>query len=122
MPLRGNLFLQRVFNIFSQIEEAKFQAFTSSNCIANVHYLLKKKESDLKARQFIKVIIAHVGVIGISYDDVQRALDSEFKDFEDALQFYSALRHGCQAIITRNGKDYTQATIDVYSPHEFLTL
>ncbi len=108
--------------VLTLVEENDLQGYTSSNCIANIHYLLRKKDGDKSARDFIKVIIEYVKIIGIEHEHVLPALDSDFKDFEDSLQFYSALRNGCQAIITRNGKDYQQTTIDVYSPSEFLQL
>lgn len=115
-------FASNSISVLKLIERNNIQACTSSNCIANVHYILRRQVGDACARKVIKELIQHIDVISVEFQDVRLALDSEFKDFEDALQFYSALRHGCQAIITRNGKDYTQATIDVYSPHEFLTL
>ncbi len=108
--------------VLAHIENHNIVACTSSNCIANVHYILRKHFGDGKAREIIKGLIYHVEVIAVEHQDIRLALDSDFKDFEDSLQFYSALRNGCQAIITRNGKDYQQATIDVYSPSEFLQL
>lgn len=104
------------------IEHGYLKAYTSSNCIANIHYILRKQYGDKATRQFIRDIIKNVNVIGIQYEDVVKALDSNFKDFEDSLQFHSALRNDCEAIITRNGRDYQHATVDVYSPTDFLNL
>ena len=53
---------------------------------------------------------------------IDKAIASEFKDFEDAMQYYSALREGADAIITRNIVDFTSAKIDVYEPQEFLDM
>ena len=50
------------------------------------------------------------------------ALSSSFKDFEDALQYYSALSENCDIIITRNKKDFAQSTIQVLEPQEFLNM
>ncbi len=108
--------------VLAHVENHTIVACTSSNCIANVHYILRKHFGDSKAREIIKGLIYYVEVIAVEHQDIRLALDSDFKDFEDSLQFYSALRNGCQAIITRNAKDYQQATIDVYSPSEFLQL
>ena len=50
------------------------------------------------------------------------ALNSKFKDKEDALQYYTALYHGADYFITRNTKDYKHKTIalPVFSPQEFM--
>ena len=47
-------------------------------------------------------------------------LDSNWKDYEDATQFRSALDEQADCIITRNKKDYTNSSIEVLTPPEFL--
>ncbi|HFB61523.1 MAG TPA: PIN domain nuclease, partial [Bacteroidetes bacterium] len=47
-------------------------------------------------------------------------LNSDFSDFEDALQYFSALRAECDIIITRNAKDFKKSRIAVMTPDEFL--
>jgi len=54
---------------------------------------------------------------------VETALNSEFKDFEDALQNFAAINNGeIELIITRNLKDYARSTIGVLSPESFVKL
>ena len=48
------------------------------------------------------------------------ALKSPFKDFEDAMQYFSAVSEGCDVIITRNKKDFAESKIQVLEPQEFL--
>ena len=50
------------------------------------------------------------------------ALSSSFKDFEDAIQSYSALENGIKVLITRNLKDYTQSDLTVFTAEEFLKI
>jgi predicted nucleic acid-binding protein len=47
-------------------------------------------------------------------------LNSDFKDFEDAVQYYSAIKAGCKVIITRNGKDFKKSTIPIMTANEYL--
>ena len=80
------------------------------------HQLL---DSELKLllrnfRQLSKVSVADERVV----DD---ALASSFSDYEDALQYYSALTRNVDVIITRNTRDFVHATIPVLTPDEFLT-
>ena len=51
---------------------------------------------------------------------IEKGLNSEFHDFEDSLQYFSALRTECDIIITRNGKDFKKSQIPVMIPDEFL--
>jgi len=48
------------------------------------------------------------------------SLDSDFKDFEDAIQYYCALESDLRLIITRNQKDFKLSTIPVLSAKEYL--
>jgi hypothetical protein len=50
------------------------------------------------------------------------ALASEFTDLEDGIQHFAALEARCDCIVTRNGADYTKASIPVYAPKEFMAL
>ena len=59
-------------------------------------------------------------ITSIGADTVTKALYSPFKDFEDALQFNSALEAGAEIIITRNKKDFTQSSLPVLTPTEYL--
>lgn len=62
-----------------------------------------------------------VEIIGTTKHEVVKALESNFKDFEDAIQYSSALTiNDLGAIITRNVKDYRPAKIAVMKPSEFL--
>ena len=51
---------------------------------------------------------------------VDDSLASQFKDFEDAMQYYTALKAKADAIITRNGKDFTASKLPVMTATEYL--
>ena len=53
---------------------------------------------------------------------INEAIASRFSDFEDAMQYYSAIREGADAIITRNSSDFDAAQIEVYEPIQFLDM
>ena len=51
---------------------------------------------------------------------VDDSLASQFKDFEDAMQYYTAVRAKADIIITRNGKDFANSKIPVMTAGEYL--
>ena len=53
---------------------------------------------------------------------VMEALNSDFTDFEDALQNFSLKNTDIQTIITRNIKDYKNSEFNVLTPSEFLEI
>lgn len=58
----------------------------------------------------------------VDQSTIDAALHSEFKDFEDALQYFSARQYGADVIITRNKADFDSSLIPCYEPTEFLSL
>ena len=92
----------------------------SSNCVANIYYILRKSGGDSKTRKFISTIVKYITVITIDHKNVLEALKSKFSDFEDALQHYSAMGNQCEYIVTRNIEDYKNAKINVLLPEEFI--
>ena len=113
-------FYQDSAMVLAMIENGQYQGFTSSNCIANVYYILRSKGGDAKAREFIRKLIQFVKILPITQMDIMSALDSSFSDFEDSLQHESAKNHACDVIITRNLADYKHASVAVFSPTQFL--
>ena len=65
-------------------------------------------------------ILPKITLAKTSKATMRQAIDSQWKDFEDAMQYYTALAHHADAIITRNKKDFKQADIPVYTPKEFI--
>lgn len=63
-----------------------------------------------------------VEVLPVNDDIINEALHSNFNDFEDAVQYYTALSGKVNYIITRNPKDFKNASIPVYTPSEFLAI
>ena len=59
-------------------------------------------------------------MLDVTNKDIQDAIRSEWKDFEDSLQYIVALHNSVDAIISRNTKDFFESSIPIYSPKEFL--
>ena len=61
-----------------------------------------------------------VKISPVSEQEVTAALHSDFPDFEDALQYYSAMAVHASIIISRNGKDFKQSSIPVMTADTFI--
>ena len=56
----------------------------------------------------------------VDYSTIEKSIESKFKDFEDAMQYFSAKHEDIDYIITRNKKDYSASDIPVFEPQEFI--
>ncbi|MDB5149257.1 MAG: hypothetical protein JWQ57_3277 [Mucilaginibacter sp.] len=101
-------------------EEQNVKLSTSGLIIANMNYILSKQLGALKAREALKALRMLIGVLSFDAEIIDLALASDFTDFEDDIQYYIAQKHNCDAIITRNIKDYKNSTIPVLTAEQFL--
>ena len=92
--------------------------------LPTVNYIMERQEKIIH-NIVIEKMERFVSICEPIYADKQiaiKAFKSSFKDFEDAMQYNSALSEGCDVIITRNKKDFTESTIPVMEPQEFLDM
>ena len=101
--------------------EKKLKGYTTPVIISNVYYLLRKTTKHTIVIEKIKQLLNIIDIIKVDKRVVLYALNSEFKDFEDALQNFSALENGhIKIILTRNIKDFKKSELAVLSPELYL--
>jgi len=94
---------------------------TSALVFANVHYIVRKLVGNPAALRDIRRLAVFIGIAEMGQAEVNRALDSEMPDFEDALQIATAIRvPTLSAVLTRNLGDYALAGIPAMTPRDWL--
>lgn len=88
---------------------------------ANAYYFIRKFTDKKRALELLKYLKKIVHTINVDENILENALNSDFTDFEDALQYYCAKSMpAIEIIITRNIKDFNKSKIPVYTPKRFL--
>jgi len=101
-------------------DNKRIEMVVSTLSYATVSYFLTKYEGPEKTKNKLRMFKVISTVCELDEKIIERGLNSKFKDFEDALHYFSALKHECDMIITRNEKDFILAQIPVMNPTEFL--
>jgi predicted nucleic acid-binding protein len=98
-----------------------FKGFISSQCIANIFYILRKKYTVKERRVLLRSLCTLFSICSVSGDMIIAGLeDFSFSDFEDCVQMHCAISVNADFIITRNTKDFTNSRIKAITPAEFL--
>jgi predicted nucleic acid-binding protein len=109
--------------ILSLCESNEIMGFVTPVIYSNVYYLLRQTSSHERVIEKMTQLLTITHVLSMDRTVVQSALNSEFKDFEDALQNFSAINDGTiEVIITRNIKDFKHSDIAVLTPENFLKI
>ena len=106
--------------ILSLGDEKKVKLVTTSLVFANVYYLLRKHLGIEKAKESLRKLRIIIDVISVNAKEVDLALNSELSDFEDALQYFTALDNKIEFIITRNVRDYKNPKLIVQTPQQYI--
>lgn len=104
-----------------RLAKGPVREFVSASAVTDVYYLARKVLNDsAKALELLKHFLRVVQVAGVSKHEIFAALDSDWPDFEDAVQNAVAESHAFDAIVTRNPSDFARSSLPVYSPADFL--
>jgi predicted nucleic acid-binding protein len=106
--------------IFSLSEKHEISICTTGLVFSNSYYVLRKLGTHKKVIEKLTQLAKLIDVIGLPKVSVMQALESEFGDFEDALQHYAALSENVKVIVTRNTKDYKHSQLAVLTPDQYL--
>ncbi|MBO4727646.1 MAG: PIN domain-containing protein [Spirochaetaceae bacterium] len=106
--------------LFTFAEMKKLELYTSPLILANTFYILRKQLGNSEAKNALRKLRILLHVVESSESIIDKALNSDFTDFEDAIQYYTALEHGIKIILTRNVRDYKNASVIVQTPEAFL--
>jgi predicted nucleic acid-binding protein len=113
-------FLADSAGILTLAETGRVTGYVSTLSFPNVFYLLRRSEGERAARKAISGMRDLFTLVPLDSQITNQAIDSDIKDFEDAIQFFSALRVGADSLITRNAKDYPTGDVPIQTPAEFL--
>ncbi len=109
--------------VLSLCESNEITGYITPVIINNVYYLLRQTARHEMVIEKLKQLLSIIEVLLIDKEIVFQALNSAFKDFEDALPNYSAEMSGIiDVIITRNVKDFKNSSIGVMTPASYMNL
>ena len=107
--------------ILSLSDNKRFQLYTSPICLAIAFYFAEKKSGTTMARKKIALLISKIQISSTDTETVLNTIkNKQILDFEDGLEYFSALGSGCQLIITEDRDDFYFSKIEVLNCRQFM--
>jgi predicted nucleic acid-binding protein len=106
--------------LFSLADSGKINIYVTPIIITNIHYILRKavgKDKTIKSLLKLKLLVK---ILAVDEKIVELALTSDFNDFEDAVQYYTARENNIPILLTRNKKDFKKAGIVIMTAEEYI--
>jgi predicted nucleic acid-binding protein len=107
--------------LFSLADKDQVELSISSLTIANTSYVLLGQMDSAKAKSILRKLRLIVKILPLDDKIVGLALNDEaFSDFEDGLQYFTAIENGQETIITRNLKDFKNSKLPAITAKQFI--
>lgn len=118
--LKREPFNQYSDKLISIADNGKIRIVASAISFVSANFIISKNIGKLEAREKLRKFRIICEVTSLTEKIIDKGLNSEIKDIEDAYQYFSALESDSSAIITRNKKDFKNSSIPVYTAEEYL--
>ncbi|MEP7231687.1 MAG: PIN domain-containing protein [Ginsengibacter sp.] len=106
--------------IVSLADKSRFSIYTSPVCLAIAFYFAEKKYNSASAKNKIEILCKHLKIAAANKDTVMQSLQNPaVNDFEDGLEYYSALENKCDCIVTEDIADFYFSKIEVLTSESF---
>jgi predicted nucleic acid-binding protein len=114
--------VNEAIKLINLVEADEYKGYTSAIIFTNTYYVQRKLKDHNTSINFLKKLRLILTVLNVDDKIIQKALESRFNDFEDAVQYFTAVENKMDYIITRNVEDYKKSTIKVYTPPQYLKI
>lgn len=109
--------------LFNYSFNKKINIYISAVSYNNIYYILRQSCSHTETIKILTELNEWTDIIDVSKDIIKKALKSEFKDFEDAIQYNCAKSlTKIEFIVTRDTKDFKSSSLPILTPKEAVTL
>ncbi|MEW6303597.1 MAG: PIN domain-containing protein [Verrucomicrobiota bacterium] len=113
-------FAEYAHRLFALAETGELIVCVSSLSFSNLYYILRKLKGHAETMELLGKLKLLVRVTNVGEREIQSALASQFKDFEDAIQHFAAKADGdISVIVTRDMAGYSASEIHALSPEEY---
>lgn len=118
---RREPFYDESADLFSLADKKIIKLSISSLTIANTSYILSRQLDSKKTKEILRKLRLIVNILPLDDKIVGVALnDNSFNDFENGLQYFTAIENNQDLIITRNLKDFKASKLPTMTARQFL--
>ncbi len=120
IALERREFFEKSKELLLTINKLNIPSYVTATTVTDIYYILKKSKGHQLTILFLKNLFDFIDIAGVSKEIIFSALNSEFADFEDAVQAACASQNDINSIVTRNSTDFKMSKLEIYTPSEFI--
>ena len=106
--------------VYLMAEQKLFVGFISASAITDIFFLAKGTLGKKPAKEALKKLLQVFKPATVTDNHIFQALDLEWEDFEDSVQYIVSESFSADYIVTRNTQDYVSGSIPAVTPEQFI--
>ena len=106
--------------IFAFVEQGQIEGYISASTISDLYYIIRKQKGRDLTIEFLQEILTFCQIATVNQAVITMAFTTNFKDFEDAIQYSTAVVNQLDAIITRNPQYFPVVTLRILTPDQLI--
>lgn len=119
--LKREPFYTMSMDVLRLAQREDIQEYVSASAITDIYYLSYRQLRDKKlVKRLIKNLLTVVSVAYVSEREIFKAIELDWPDFEDTVQYSVALLQQMEGIVTRNPEDFKRSEISIWRPEDLL--
>ena len=120
VALERQAYLEESEQVLFLVEQGRFEGYVSASTFSDLYYIIRKQKGRNWTMNFLQRLITYCQIATVNDEAVRMALSANFKDFEDAIQYGTAMVNQLDVIVTRNTQDFPVETPRIVTPSEFI--
>nr|WP_228039491.1 PIN domain-containing protein [Dolichospermum sp. LEGE 00240] len=106
--------------VLSLIEQGKITGYISASTFSDLYYIIRKARGRDWTLTYLNQLVTFCQIATVNQAVITMAFTTNFKDFEDAIQYSTAVVNQLDAIITRNSQDFPVVTPRILTPDQLI--
>lgn len=106
--------------VLAFVEQGQIEGYISASTISDLYYLIRKQKGRDLTIEFLQEILTFCQIATVNQDAIRMAFKTNFQDFEDSIQYSTAVVNKLDAIITRNPQDFPIITPRIITPEQLI--
>jgi predicted nucleic acid-binding protein len=116
VALERQPFFEASEQVLAFAEQEQMTGYISASTFGDLYYVIRKNKGRESALGFLRKVSRFCQVATVDQSVVSMALATNFRDFEDAIQYSTAVINHLDAIVTRNPQDFAEAALRIMTP------
>ncbi|MEW6492820.1 MAG: PIN domain-containing protein [Cyanobacteriota bacterium] len=102
------------------VEQGQIEGYISASTFGDLYYIIRRSRGREWTTDFINWLVTYCQIATVNEAVIRMALTSNFRDFEDAIQYATAVINQLDAIVTRNPQDFPVTTPRIMTPNQLI--